>query len=65
MRHEAAATSLLQVRQMFQSLSVDDRKLQIQLGLDASGTGSGFVARSITSYTPADQSVQVRSRMLL
>ena len=44
---------------MFQSLSAEDRQLQIQMGLDATGSGNGFVARNIAGYVPADQSVQV------
>ena len=49
----------MQVRQMFQSLPAEDRQLQIQMGLDTTGSGNGFVARSIAGYAPADQSVQV------
>lgn len=47
-----------QVRQMFQSLSSEDRELQIQMGLDTLGQGNSFVARSISSFNPRDQTVQ-------
>lgn len=49
---------------MFQSLSAKDKQLQIQMGLDTSGTGQAFVARDIAGYTPANQSVQVYMCML-
>ena len=48
-----------QVKQMFESLSEQDRQLQIQIGLDTLGDGSNFVARSISSFNPANQTVQV------
>ena len=43
---------------MFQLLSDEDRELQIQIGLDTLGQGHSFVARSITSFNPRDQTVQ-------
>ena len=49
----------VQVRQMFQSLSDQDRHLQIQMGLDTLGNGNGYVSRSISSFNPKDQTVQV------
>lgn len=51
---------MVQVRKMFQSLSKEDRELQIQMGLDTLGQGSSFVARSISSFNPRDQTVQAR-----
>ncbi|KAL3135426.1 hypothetical protein ABBQ32_007608 [Trebouxia sp. C0010 RCD-2024] len=52
-------TALLVVRQMFQSLSDKDRELQIQIGLNTAGNGNSFVTRSISSFNPHDQTVQV------
>lgn len=46
---------------MFQSLSKEDRELQIQMGLDTAGQGSSFLARSISSFNPRDQTVQAGS----
>ena len=43
---------------MFQSLSSEDRELQIQMGLDTLGQGNSFVARRISSFNPKDQTVQ-------
>lgn len=53
--------SFVQVRQMFQSLSEEDRELQIQIGLDTLGQGNSFVTRSISSFNPRDQTVQARA----
>lgn len=54
------AECLLQVRQMFQSLSESDREMQVQMGLDTLGDGTHYVARSIAGFNPGNQSVQVR-----
>lgn len=53
------AECLLQVRQMFQSLSESDREMQVQMGLDTLGDGTHYVARSIAGFNPGNQSVQV------
>lgn len=58
MMHLVIQLSVVQVRQMFQSLSSQDRELQIQMGLDTLGQGNSFVARSISSFNPRDQTVQ-------
>ena len=50
---------------MFQSLSSEDRELQIQMGLDTLGQGNSFVARSISSFNPRDQTVQACASHLL